>query len=186
MTVQPAAVPALRRARKVLSKLFVIVFAVLLGAGGFAAGIYFQASGKPAVDAQPQPAAGVSGVSVPKIELTGAVDADGARRPEFDFVDQFGEERHIADWDGKGLQFVGVALDDSDQVKVFAEDIGMNYPSAHGQQNALDLMRAYGNKTGGLPFTVFVGRDGRIAFRKAGLLTEEELESIIADLLKGA
>ena len=51
-----------------------------------------------------------------------------------------------------GLQFVGVALDDSDKVKTFAADMAMNYPTAHGQQNALDLMRAYGNKTGGLPF----------------------------------
>ena len=83
----------------------------------------------------------------------------------------------------KGLQFVGVALDDSDKVKAFVDEIGMNYPTAHGQQNALDLMRAYGNKTGGLPFTAFVGRDGNIAFRKAGVLTEEELEEVIRELL---
>lgn len=199
-----------------MSKPLVIICALLLGVGGFAAGVYFQASGTTAVDSQPQPKAATAGVSVPKIELTGAVDAEGGLRPEFDFVDQFGKERRISDWDGKvvvvnfwatwcapclieipffvetqkrlsgeGLQFVGVALDDSDKVKVFADDMGMNYPSAHGQQNALDLMRAYGNKTGGLPFTAFVDRNGRVAFRKAGVMTEEELQAIIANLLKG-
>ena len=44
-------------------------------------------------------------------------------------------------------------------------------------------MRAYGNKTGGLPFSAFVDRNGRIALRKAGILTEEELEAMVHQLL---
>lgn len=198
-----------------MSKLTMMAVAVVLALGGFGAGVYFQSTGQAAKESDG--AAGpLAARSVPTMELSGAVDDDASQPPPFEFVDQDGTRRALADYEGKvlvvnfwatwcapclieipyfiamqerlgsqGLQFLGVALDDSDKVKAFAEELGMNYPTAHGQETALDLMRAYGNKTGGLPFSAFVDRDGRIALRKAGILTEEELESMVQQLMQG-
>ena len=79
----------------------------------------------------------------------------------------------------KGVRFVGIALDDTDNVKRFAGEVSLNYPTAHGQESALDLMKAFGNKRGGLPYTVLVNREGVMTYRKAGELTLEDAEALI-------
>lgn len=84
----------------------------------------------------------------------------------------------------RGLQFIGVALDDTDNVRAFVREVGLNYPTAHGQQqSAFQIMADFGNRTGGLPFTVFVDRQGDITFRKVGPVTEAELEALVGPLL---
>lgn len=79
----------------------------------------------------------------------------------------------------RGVQFIGVALDESENVREFVRDVGLNYPTAHGQQVAFEIMADFGNRTGGLPFTAFVNRAGDIAFRKVGPVTEKELEGLL-------
>ncbi len=68
-------------------------------------------------------------------------------------------------------------------MREFIREVRLNYPTAHGQQSAFQLMADYGNRTGGLPFTVFVNRQGDIAFRKVGPVTEAELEELLGSLL---
>ena len=62
----------------------------------------------------------------------------------------------------RGLQFVGIALDQVEAVKPFVADHGLNYPILFGDQDVARMMTSLGNQIGGLPYTVVVGRDGKV------------------------
>ncbi len=79
----------------------------------------------------------------------------------------------------RGLQFVGVAIDELENVRRFHEDFGMNYPTLHGQAEAMEIASLYGNSIGGLPYTVVIDREGRVVFSKLGPLERAEAESSI-------
>jgi thiol-disulfide isomerase/thioredoxin len=84
---------------------------------------------------------------------------------------------------GKGLQFVGIAVDEADKVRQFAADIGLNYPALIGGYGAMELSRTLGNRVMALPFTVIVSRDGSIAHTHLGPLKDEQLRAMIAKLI---
>jgi len=83
----------------------------------------------------------------------------------------------------RGVQFLGVAIDDPEKVRTFAEDVGLNYPTLHGQMEAIEIMGAYGNNTGGLPFTVFIDASGAIVARHPGVLDEDTVTALLDELL---
>ena len=84
---------------------------------------------------------------------------------------------------GRGVQFLGIAIDDADKVRAFAGEVGLNYPTLHGQMDAIEVMGAYGNKTGGLPYTVVIDREGFLVASHAGVLDEKTATTLIEDLL---
>jgi thiol-disulfide isomerase/thioredoxin len=83
----------------------------------------------------------------------------------------------------RGVQFLGIAIDDGDNVAAFAQQVGLNYPTLHGQLDAMEVMGAYGNNSGGLPFTVFISPSGDIAARHPGVLDEAAATALIEELL---
>lgn len=83
----------------------------------------------------------------------------------------------------KGLQFVGIAVDDARAVKRFMEVIPIEYPVLVGEDDAIPIAKAYGNRDGVLPFTVFIDRNGNIASIAKGGLTEEMTERTLLKLL---
>ncbi|MCE5181126.1 MAG: redoxin family protein [Betaproteobacteria bacterium] len=83
----------------------------------------------------------------------------------------------------RGLIFVGLALDEKLKVQAFSDEIGINYPILLGEMDAVDLARKIGNRLGGLPFTVVIDRDGRIAASEVGGLNMAQMEKIVAPLL---
>ena len=76
----------------------------------------------------------------------------------------------------RGLQFVGIAIDQPDKVRPYAAELGMNFPVLVGGLDAMDLARQLGNRAGVLPFTVVVDRDGKIAHTEVGAAKEEKIE----------
>lgn len=82
-----------------------------------------------------------------------------------------------------GLQFVGIAVDQTDKVRQFADEIGLNYPALIGGYGAMELSKTLGNSLMALPFTVIVDRAGRVAHTQLGPLKEEQLASIVRQLL---
>lgn len=84
---------------------------------------------------------------------------------------------------GRGLQFVGIAIDDVAKVRDFAIRFKINYPMLVGEFEAVELARVAGNKLGGLPFTVIVDRDGRLVRTELGGLNQEKLTAMVAPLL---
>jgi thiol-disulfide isomerase/thioredoxin len=79
----------------------------------------------------------------------------------------------------KGLQFVGVAVDEATKVRQFADEIGLNYPSLIGGYGAMELSRTLGNTIMALPFTVVVGRDGKVLHTQLGPLKRPELDKLL-------
>jgi thiol-disulfide isomerase/thioredoxin len=83
----------------------------------------------------------------------------------------------------KGLQFVGIAIDQRDKVALFAKEFDLNYPALIGGYDAMDVAKPLGDRLAGLPFTVVLDRQGRIVHTQLGQLQPTLLRSILADLL---
>lgn len=88
-----------------------------------------------------------------------------------------------AEFGAKGLQFVGIAVDDADKVRQFATEIGLNYPALIGGYGAMELSRTVGNRVMALPFTVIVDRSGGIAHTQLGPINSGQLRGIIRQLI---
>ena len=82
----------------------------------------------------------------------------------------------------KELTIVGIAIDQRELVKPFAESLGINYPLLLGGGDTLDLMRLLGNTSGALPFTVFIDPAGRVVDQHLGPLTQPSLSEKLAKL----
>ncbi|MCC7328248.1 MAG: TlpA family protein disulfide reductase [Burkholderiales bacterium] len=83
----------------------------------------------------------------------------------------------------KGLQFVGIAVDQADKVRQFAAEIGLNYPTLIGGFGAMELSKSLGNTLMALPFTVILDRKGAIAHTQLGVLKPDKLHGIVRQLL---
>lgn len=95
--------------------------------------------------------------------------------PHFiELQDQYGNQ---------GLQFVGIALQHADEVRGFIDEFKVNYPSLVGGDDVIRLATKLGNGIGALPYTVIIGRDGKIVFTRRGPLSKSEAESVIQTLL---
>jgi thiol-disulfide isomerase/thioredoxin len=83
----------------------------------------------------------------------------------------------------RGLQFIGIAIDQPDKVAEFASEFRINYPLFLGGPETIDLLRRAGNRAGVLPYTLVIDRRGKLVSRESGGLKEARLESIIQPLL---
>jgi thiol-disulfide isomerase/thioredoxin len=83
----------------------------------------------------------------------------------------------------KGLQFVGIAVDDAVKVRQFAREIGLNYPALVGGYGAMELSKSLGNSVMALPFTIVVDRDGNVVLTQLGPVRQAQIEKLVADFL---
>lgn len=75
----------------------------------------------------------------------------------------------------QGLEVVGIALDDADRARKFAEELSIAYPILVGQADVVLTGRRYGNSTGLLPFSVLIDADGMVRWIHLGALEREVL-----------
>ena len=61
----------------------------------------------------------------------------------------------------RGLQFLGIAIDQPKQVGEFVREFRINYPVLIAGLDTLELMRESGNRSGVLPFTLILDRGGK-------------------------
>ena len=83
----------------------------------------------------------------------------------------------------KGLQFVGIAVDQPDKVREFVQETKLNYPTLIGGFGAMELSKTLGNTMMALPFTVVLDRQGTIVHTQLGILKPDKLASITRQLL---
>ncbi len=83
----------------------------------------------------------------------------------------------------RGLQIVGIGVDSADKIREFASIYHINYPLTVAGLSVVDTSRKLGNTAGGLPFTVILDRNGRLAASHLGGLTEAQLEDLLKPLL---
>ena len=77
---------------------------------------------------------------------------------------------------------LGISVDDPvEKLKPYAEKMKMNYPVLVGE-NREDVQDAYG-PLWGIPVSVFIDRDGKIAKKHSGIASKEQFEQEIKALL---
>ena len=85
----------------------------------------------------------------------------------------------------KGVDVLGIAMDNADKVKDFAAKNKLTFQIVYGGREAMQLSKDLGNSLGGIPFLVVIGRDGKIIERITGETKDGRIEGIIAPLLAG-
>lgn len=83
----------------------------------------------------------------------------------------------------KGLQFIGIALDETEPVKEFIDSHKITYPVLLGGDQGMAIAHDLGNVVNTVPFTVIVDKKGNIVQRQMGTLSREQLLKIIVPLL---
>jgi thiol-disulfide isomerase/thioredoxin len=83
----------------------------------------------------------------------------------------------------KGLQFIGIALDDADPVKEFIASKKITYPILLGEDQGTKIAHDLGNIVNTVPFTVIVDKKGLVVKSHMGELSREQLLEIVTPLL---
>jgi thiol-disulfide isomerase/thioredoxin len=135
-----------------------------------------------------------------------AVARRGDRRPDPALVDLAGQAHTLGEWDGKlvlvnfwaswcapcreempaldqfqrdfadrGVQVIGLAVDDAGSTREFLAHTPVRYPIVLAA-DASDPGIAFGNTRSALPFSVLIGRDGRILEQHLGGISDETLK----------
>ena len=84
----------------------------------------------------------------------------------------------------KGVQFVGISIDDADKIIEFQKSTPVAYPLLIGDMDTMKQSANLGNQRQGLPFTAVFGRDGSLAMTKLGRWNDADLESKLAALIR--
>lgn len=87
------------------------------------------------------------------------------------------------EYQADNVQFVGIAVDDPELVRVFADTYGINYPILLGDLAAMEISRQLGNRFEALPHTVVVAPGGRVVFRHHGGLSREDLQPVLHNMI---
>ncbi len=87
------------------------------------------------------------------------------------------------DYKDRGLQVVGIALDETEAVAKYVEEHGINYPALAGDDDVVEVSVKLGNDLGILPYTVIADRTGKISFIRYGEIDRETVENEINKLL---
>jgi thiol-disulfide isomerase/thioredoxin len=92
---------------------------------------------------------------------------------EMPLIDRFYTENA-----SKGWQVIGLAIDQPSKVKSFLEQHPVSYSVLLAGLGGTELAKALGNDVGALPYTIVLGADERVLFKKIGKLRQEELSSL--------
>jgi thiol-disulfide isomerase/thioredoxin len=87
-----------------------------------------------------------------------------------------------AEWAGRDVSVVGIAVDYRDKVLEFADRFKIGYPLLIGEQDALDAAAALGVETPVFPFTVFTDRRGEVVALFVGQLHRPQAELILLEV----
>jgi thiol-disulfide isomerase/thioredoxin len=86
-------------------------------------------------------------------------------------------------YEGGGLQVLGLGVDSPDNIRKFARERPVDYPLLIAGAGGSELARRFGNQSGGLPYTVVVDRSGRVVSRIIGRFDlaglRESIESVL-------
>jgi len=87
-----------------------------------------------------------------------------------------------AEWAGRDLEVVGIAVDYRDKVQDFADRFKIDYPVLIGDQDALDVAAKFGMSSPAFPFTVFTDRRGEVVALFVGELHRPQVDFILSEV----
>lgn len=82
----------------------------------------------------------------------------------------------------QGIRVIGIGIDSPSNIAEFGERLKISYPLYVAGMGGTELARDFGNKAGGLPYTVLIGADGQVKKTYLGKLKFEELKADLANL----
>ncbi|PKO39532.1 MAG: TlpA family protein disulfide reductase [Betaproteobacteria bacterium HGW-Betaproteobacteria-6] len=83
------------------------------------------------------------------------------------------------------IEVLGIGIEDkAEPAKDFAKAYEMDYPVVIAKAQGLPLMQALGNTRGGLPYTLFIDRNGQVVQKKMGLIRKVDLDAAQDLMLK--
>jgi thiol-disulfide isomerase/thioredoxin len=82
----------------------------------------------------------------------------------------------------KGIQFIGISIDDAAKIVEFQKETPVTYPLFIGDIGIMKNSADLGNTRQALPFTAVFDRQGKLAMTKLGRLSEKELEPELLEL----
>ena len=165
------------------------LFALMAGALFYAARIPVEVQAPP----PPQPAQ-LEAVTRPTFTLP---DMDGVTRELSEWDGQHRMLNFWATWcapcrreipllkefqaqhEENGFQVLGIAVDYPEQVASYAEEAQFNYPILIGQQDAMAVAESSGIEFIGMPFTMFVAKDGEYVGAYVGELHQSHLDDVV-------
>lgn len=83
----------------------------------------------------------------------------------------------------KGVQFIGIAIEDREPVAEYVATTKINYPVLLGGDNGVTLAHQLGNSVDAVPYTLIVDRQGQIIYRHPGEFSNEQILEVITPLL---
>ncbi len=87
------------------------------------------------------------------------------------------------EFNDKGLQFIGIAIEDQQSVEQYLSKININYPILIGEDDGIALSQQLGNIVNAVPFTVVTNQQGQIIHRHPGEFSREQILEIITPLM---
>lgn len=85
-----------------------------------------------------------------------------------------------AEWAQRGVQFVGIAVDEAQEVQSYLAANPVNYPILIGEPGGPEWAAELGDALQVLPFTAIIGRDGKVVRVKSGPYLREELIEVLS------
>lgn len=76
------------------------------------------------------------------------------------------------------IEVLGIGIEDkAEPAKDFAKAYEMDYPVFIAKAQGIPLMQALGNTKAGLPYTLFINRNGQVVEKKMGLIRKTDLDA---------
>src|SRR5574343_123731 len=83
------------------------------------------------------------------------------------------------------FEILGIGIEVKfESAKEFAKAYDMDYPVFVAKEQGIPLMQALGNTKAGLPYTLFIDRNGQAIQRKMGVVRKPDFDSVQEALLK--
>lgn len=173
----------MRRSRLLLAALLALPFVVLIGV----AAAYLD-----------QPSATQSDDAAAQLFATQLDDSDGMTQPLAQWRGKTLVVNFWASWcppcrrempefsllndkySGKGVQFVGIALDTTHNVRHFSQEHPVSYPLLIAETNGAELSRRLGNSRLALPYTLVLSARGELLLARLGDVSVQELDALLA------
>jgi thiol-disulfide isomerase/thioredoxin len=84
------------------------------------------------------------------------------------------------EWRDRNVEVVGIAVDYRDKVVAYADELKIAYPLLIGEDDALDVARAFGVDSPAFPFTVFTDQRGEVVALFVGELHKAQADLILS------
>jgi len=79
----------------------------------------------------------------------------------------------------RGVSFLGVAIEDKEDIERFLKEVPMEYPTSHGVETAYKVSADYGNPDGALPYTLLINTKQKIVESHNGQMSQTMLEELL-------